>query len=77
MSYIKYIKKENPIFVLRSSKKFMNLKDLHGNSAVLVILSYIANFVVIAKQQASSTRFGASPLSQLSGKMTKATQTRI
>ena len=50
MSQIKHIKKENPIFILRSSKKSMNLKDLHGNSAAPVIYYYIsfADVVVIS-----------------------------
>ena len=57
MSKIKHIKKENPIFVLRSSKKSMNLKDLNGNSVALVILSIsFADIVVITKQQAGCHR---------------------
>ena len=73
-----YIKKENAILVLKSSKKSMNLKDLHGNSvALLIYFISFADVVVIIKQQAGSMRIGASPPSRLSGKMTKATQIRI
>ena len=41
-----------------------------------VLLTFV-DVVAITKQQAGTMRIGASPRSQLSGKMTKATQIRI
>ena len=40
MCKIRYIKKENPAFVLKSNKKPINLKDLHENLAAPLILLY-------------------------------------
>ena len=44
--------KQDPIFAIRSSRKSMNLKELHGNSAAPVILffSSLADVIVITKQ---------------------------
>ena len=72
-----YIKKENPIFVRRSSEKSMNLKELHENSAAPVILLYVlcrrrSNH----KLKAGSMCIIASPQSRLSRKMMKTIQIR-
>ena len=73
----KAYQERNVIFVLKSSKKSMNLKDMWKFSCAGDFITSFADIVVITKQQAGSMRIGASSRSQLSGKMTNATQIRI